>query len=164
MAKIFNLVFLTISSHPAQRRFLTQYNKNMPGPIDTLDAAAAAELGETSQKLTATPAQYAELKATLLNESGSVPLAKRFRALFTLRNLKSHEAIDIIGQGRCLSVSSSKFRVADCYARIGFKDSSALLGHELAYVLGQIDDPHALPVLESVLRDEQQHPMVRHEV
>lgn len=85
----------------------------MPGPIDALDAAAAAELGETSQKLTATPAQYAELKATLLNESGSVPLAKRFRALFTLRNLKSHEAIDIIGQGKGLSVSSPKFRVAN---------------------------------------------------
>ena len=47
--------------------------------------------------------------------------------------------------------------------RTGFADSSALLGHELAYVLGQIDDVHALPILESVLRDEAQHPMVRHE-
>jgi deoxyhypusine monooxygenase len=46
----------------------------------------------------------------------------------------------------------------------GFQDSSALLGHELAYCLGQIDDAYALPVLESVLRDENQHPMVRHEV
>jgi len=46
----------------------------------------------------------------------------------------------------------------------GFADSSALLGHELAYVLGQINDTHALPILESVLRDEAQHPMVRHEV
>lgn len=75
----------------------------MPGPIDALDAAAAID---PTQKLTATPAQYAELQATLLNESGSVPLAKRFRALFTLRNLKSHEAIDIIGQG---SLLRSKF-------------------------------------------------------
>jgi hypothetical protein len=43
-------------------------------------------------------------------------------------------------------------------------DSSALLGHELAYVLGQIQDPHALPILASVLADRKQHPMVRHEV
>lgn len=93
--------------------------------------------------LTASADEYAELQATLLNESGSVPLAKRFRALFTLRNLKTHQAIDIIGKG--------------------FADSSALLGHELAYVLGQIDDVHALPILESVLRDEAQHSMVRHE-
>jgi len=92
---------------------------------------------------TATAQEYNELEATLLNTTGDVPLAKRFRALFTLRGLKSHRAIDIIGQG--------------------FKDSSALLGHELAYVLGQINDPYALPVLESVLRDEDQHPMVRHE-
>lgn len=51
--------------------------------------------------LQATPAEYDELEATLLNTSGEVPLAKRFRALFTLRNLKSHRAIDIIGQGGC---------------------------------------------------------------
>lgn len=50
------------------------------------------------------------------------------------------------------------------YTHAGFNDSSALLGHELAYVLGQINDEHALPVLESVLRDDNQHPMVRHEV
>ena len=49
--------------------------------------------------LTASADEYAELQATLLNESGSVPLAKRFRALFTLRNLKTHQAIDIIGKG-----------------------------------------------------------------
>ena len=41
--------------------------------------------------------------------------------------------------------------------------SSALLGHELAYCLGQIGSTHALPVLEAVLRDEDYHPMVRHE-
>jgi deoxyhypusine monooxygenase len=47
----------------------------------------------------ASAAEYDELQATLLNTSGTVPLAKRFRALFTLRNLKTHRAIDIIGQG-----------------------------------------------------------------
>lgn len=46
----------------------------------------------------------------------------------------------------------------------GFKDPSALLKHELAYCLGQTKNPSALPVLESVLRDKNEDPMVRHEV
>lgn len=44
-----------------------------------------------------------------------------------------------------------------------FTDSSALLKHELAYVLGQIRNPIAIPVLNSVLADRSQDPMVRHE-
>lgn len=50
-------------------------------------------------QLTATSEQYADLEATLLNTNGNVALAKRFRALFTLRNLKTRAAIDIIGKG-----------------------------------------------------------------
>lgn len=46
----------------------------------------------------------------------------------------------------------------------GFKDESALLKHELAYCLGQIESESALPVLESVLGDKNEDPMVRHEV
>lgn len=46
----------------------------------------------------------------------------------------------------------------------GFSDPSALLKHELAYCLGQIGKPTALPALESVLRDASEDPMVRHEV
>jgi deoxyhypusine monooxygenase len=45
----------------------------------------------------------------------------------------------------------------------GFKDDSALLKHELAYCLGQIKNPIALPVLERVLADKNEDPMVRHE-
>lgn len=44
-----------------------------------------------------------------------------------------------------------------------FVDESALLKHELAYVLGQIRNPTAIPVLNSVLADTRQDPMVRHE-
>jgi hypothetical protein len=42
-----------------------------------------------------------KLSATLLNTSGSVPLAKRFRALFTLKALaaKNEEALRIISKG-----------------------------------------------------------------
>ena len=45
----------------------------------------------------------------------------------------------------------------------GFVDESALLKHELAYCLGQIKRTSALPVLESVLTNEKEDPMVRHE-
>ena len=44
-----------------------------------------------------------------------------------------------------------------------FVDDSALLKHECAYCLGQMQNTHALPVLEAVLRDAQQDTMVRHE-
>jgi deoxyhypusine monooxygenase len=46
----------------------------------------------------------------------------------------------------------------------GFQDPSALLKHELAYCLGQMKNAAALPILESTLANEQEDPMVRHEV
>lgn len=70
-------------------------------------------------------------------------LADRFRALFTLRNIGGQEAIDWIAKS--------------------FDDSSALLKHELAYCLGQMQDPYAIPMLKSVLEDKMQEAMVRHE-
>jgi deoxyhypusine monooxygenase len=71
------------------------------------------------------------------------PLQARFRALFTLRGLGGPSAISWISQA--------------------FDDGSALLKHELAYCLGQMQDARAIPVLVDVLRDTQQEPMVRHE-
>lgn len=73
----------------------------------------------------------------------SRPLKERFRALFTLKNIGGKEAINSITQ---------------C-----FSDPSALLKHELAYCLGQMQDPLAIPVLVNVLEDRNQEPMVRHE-
>ena len=70
-------------------------------------------------------------------------LTTRFRALFTLRNLGGAEAIEWISRT--------------------FEDDSALLKHELAYCLGQMQDERALPILEMVLKDAAQEPMVRHE-
>lgn len=71
------------------------------------------------------------------------PLQARFRALFTLRGLGGPDAIAWISRG--------------------FGDDSALLKHELAYCLGQMQDPRAIPVLADVLRDASQEAMVRHE-
>ena len=70
-------------------------------------------------------------------------LADRFRALFTLRNLGGTEAIDLISKA--------------------FSDSSALLKHELAFCLGQMQDEYAIPMLIKVLEDVRQEAMVRHE-
>ncbi|GAA5850786.1 hypothetical protein JCM8547_009090 [Rhodosporidiobolus lusitaniae] len=80
---------------------------------------------------------FSQLSHQLLTET--VPLAQRFRALFTLKSLGGPQAIEIIGKG--------------------FEGESALLGHELAYCLGQLKDSRALPVLMKVLEDEEEHPM-----
>jgi deoxyhypusine monooxygenase len=83
-----------------------------------------------------------EAVSQVLNDTNR-PLKERFRALFTLRNLGGPKAV----QG-----------ISSC-----FTDSSALLKHELAYCLGQMQDPTAIPILTSVLKDVGQEPMVRHE-
>ncbi|XP_053436274.1 deoxyhypusine hydroxylase [Nycticebus coucang] len=70
-------------------------------------------------------------------------LQTRFRALFTLRGIGGPGAISWISQA--------------------FSDDSALLKHELAYCLGQMQDSRAIPVLVDVLCDTRQEPMVRHE-
>ncbi|KAI9595762.1 Deoxyhypusine hydroxylase [Syncephalis fuscata] len=84
-----------------------------------------------------------QLDALLNNQSGTTPLHERFRALFTLKSLGDNRSVDAIAKG--------------------FSDDSALLKHELAYVLGQMKNTHALPVLSAVLANEQEDPMVRHE-
>jgi len=71
------------------------------------------------------------------------PLKDRFRALFTLRNIGGNQAVD---------------EIAACFC-----DESALLKHELAYCLGQMQNSYALPHLIKVLEDESQDVMVRHE-
>jgi len=71
-------------------------------------------------------------------------LARRFRALFTLRNTITPESIHAIG-------------------KVLLEDDSALLKHECAYCMGQMKDALSIPYLTKVIQDESQHPMVRHE-
>lgn len=82
-----------------------------------------------------------ELKQILLNNSAS--LFDRYRAMFALRNLRTPEAI--------LALSS------------GLKSGSALFRHEVAFVLGQLQDEHGIEALKESLRDESENEMVRHE-
>ncbi|KAK3031654.1 hypothetical protein RJ639_035022 [Escallonia herrerae] len=71
------------------------------------------------------------------------PIAERFRALFSLRNLRGP------GPRNALILAT--------------RDSSNLLAHEAAFALGQMQDADAIPSLEAVLRDLSLHPIVRHE-
>ncbi|XP_040895891.1 deoxyhypusine hydroxylase [Toxotes jaculatrix] len=87
-------------------------------------------------------AEHVEAIGQVLVDPG-LDLTRRFRALFTLKNLGGAEAIKWISKA--------------------FTDESALLKHELAYCLGQMQDRQAIPTLTSVLKDTQQEPMVRHE-
>lgn len=82
-----------------------------------------------------------ELRKTLLDENSKMFL--RMRSLFRLRNERSAESISAL-----------------CDA---FSSTSALLRHELAYVLGQMQDPLSVPTLIEVLSDSNEHVMVRHE-
>ena len=45
------------------------------------------------------PAELNALEASLLNKSGKVALHDRFRALFTLKSLKTDGAVEIISKG-----------------------------------------------------------------
>ncbi|EFA81619.1 hypothetical protein PPL_05610 [Heterostelium album PN500] len=92
-------------------------------------------------KIEVTPEVVNHLKSTLTDVNQ--PIAKRFRSLFTLRNLGGRLSID-----------------AMCSA---LKDDSALLRHEIAYCLGQMTDSHAVDQLITIVGDQNEHPMVRHE-
>ncbi|XP_026725165.1 deoxyhypusine hydroxylase [Trichoplusia ni] len=81
------------------------------------------------------------LKNTLIDESK--PLFERYRAMFSLRNLGTTESIHALGEG--------------------FKASSALFRHEVAFVFGQMQDERSVPFLKKTLEDTSEHEMVRHE-
>jgi len=83
-----------------------------------------------------------KLRKQLLDTS--LPLFKRYRAMFSLRNIGGKEAVEAL--------------------TAGFDDASALFRHEIAYVLGQMQDPYSAEALKLVLqRGTKEHAMVRHE-
>lgn len=73
----------------------------------------------------------------------NVPMKQRNRALYTLKNLGGEGAVKNIARA--------------------LKDPSALLKHECAYCLGQMQDPSAIYSLIDVLKNKSENPMVRHE-
>ncbi|XP_074600001.1 deoxyhypusine hydroxylase nero [Brevipalpus obovatus] len=72
------------------------------------------------------------------------PLKRRFRALFTLKNTYDPQSLPWIKE------------TLD-------KEKSVLLKHELAYCMGQMSLPEAIPLLIPILNDHNQDSIVRHE-
>lgn len=89
----------------------------------------------------ATTKNISELKATLLNDNAK--LFDRYRAMFSLRNLRSEESVLALSEG--------------------LKCGSALFRHEVAFVLGQLQEACSIPFLAASLRDVHENEMVRHE-
>lgn len=83
--------------------------------------------------------------------SESVPLARRFRALFSLKHLA------------CLDPPTEQTIPAIKAIAAAFTSPSALLKHELAYCLGQTRNLNSVPYLREVLEDKHEDPMCRHE-
>ena len=79
--------------------------------------------------------------ADLVNSSLS--LFTRYRAMFAIRNIGGADAIIALVKG--------------------LYDSSTLFKHEIAYVLGQMQDPTSVTGLHERLKDPNEHAMVRHE-
>ena len=73
-----------------------------------------------------TPAN--ELRCTLVDEKARI--FDRYRAMFALRNKGGKDAVNALGEG--------------------FGSQSALLKHEIAYVLGQMQDAEAVTTLRCV--------------
>jgi deoxyhypusine monooxygenase len=95
------------------------------------------------------PTQVSTLRNILTSEQE--PLARRFRALFSLKYLAS------------LDPPSEETVPAIEAIAAGFGSPSALLKHELAYCLGQSRHDAAIEPLRNVLKDRQEDPMCRHE-
>ena len=81
------------------------------------------------------------LRDTLCSEDAKMFL--RMRALFALRNFGGPEAVHALASA--------------------FESESALLKHEIAYVLGQMQNDAAVPFLIERLEDLGEDVMVRHE-
>ena len=88
-----------------------------------------------------TQLSVAELQRNLMDKSQSLFL--RYRAMFSLRDMNSDDAVHALVTG--------------------FKDDSALFRHEIAYVLGQMQRPASISGLKEVLLNTSEHRMVRHE-
>ncbi|KAI8464757.1 MAG: deoxyhypusine hydroxylase [Monoraphidium minutum] len=81
------------------------------------------------------------LEAKLVAPETSLP--EKYRVLFSLRNVEGAEAHEALAKA--------------------LRDPSALFRHDVAFCMGQRQDPAAVAVLQELLADEQEHPMVRHE-
>ncbi len=100
-----------------------------------------SEYGSVDPAPASTEIDMEHMKSILLDDTAR--MFERMRVVFKLRNIRTVDS--------CLAL---------CEA---FSTKSALLRHELAYVLGQMQMEVALPALVDRLSDVDEHVMVRHE-
>jgi deoxyhypusine monooxygenase len=81
------------------------------------------------------------LAAAITDES--MPIAKRMRSCFLLKQLGDLPSIEVLAKG--------------------LRSPSVLMAHECGYVLGQLQNQLALPFLRECLADRTLNPIVRHE-
>lgn len=93
-------------------------------------------------------ASIPDLQRTLLDTK--LPLFKRYRAMFSLRDLASPP--DLPTAVPAVNALAS-----------GFTDPSALFRHEVAFVFGQLSHPASIPALVECLSKQDEESMVRHE-
>ena len=119
------------------------------GDPDEMPAACACMLNPYSSVDPAPPhpshasKSMAELGDILCD--AQLPIFERYRAMFSLRNSGGAAAVRQL----CRALTQDT--------------SSALLRHEVAYVLGQMQHPDSVEALEESLRRTDEHRMVRHE-
>jgi deoxyhypusine monooxygenase len=109
-----------------------------------------------------------ELERKLLDRA--TPLPARFRALFSLRGLGGDAVRAAFAKGASLSSATSPPAATSLLLRLssrrpcaGLEDPSALLRHEIAFCLGQMQDAESVGILIALLENASEHPMVRHE-
>ena len=100
-----------------------------------------SEFGSVDPAPASNNGDVVELRSVLCNEEEK--MFQRMRALFALRNIGGVDAVESLAAG--------------------FNSKSALLKHEIAYVLGQMQDKHAIIFLIERLNDASEDLMVRHE-
>mmetsp|Transcript_3537 Transcript_3537/g.7083 ORF Transcript_3537/g.7083 Transcript_3537/m.7083 type:complete len:358 (+) Transcript_3537:57-1130(+) len=119
------------------------------GDPDDMPAACACMLNPYSSVDPAPPhPSHATKSMVELGDilcDASLDIFDRYRAMFSLRNIGGPDA------------------VAQLCRALTHDTSSALLRHEVAYVLGQLQHPDSVEALEESLRRTDEHSMVRHE-
>ena len=114
----------------------------------------------------------ADIGSILLDESA--PMFERYRAMFSLRNRGGKESVkelgNALGESLCLFECSSSIiakKLPLLYSQRFISKvrdkSSALLRHEVAYVLGQMQHPNTVEYLVASLKQQNEHRLVRHE-
>lgn len=108
---------------------------------DVTDKPEVSEFGSVDPAPSTDSGKISDWRNVLCDEEARMFL--RMRALFSLRNAGGSDALDALAAA--------------------FASDSALLKHEIAYVMGQMQDSYAVPCLIDRLSDHSEDLMVRHE-